>query len=144
MKRTGLCLITLLALTPFLNADVSLPTGSAGQVTLNWQKFNDLWTQMQSLEKKIEKLERPENPPPVPFSITKAAYQGRVENKKVVISGYFDIDVFDSKNWVKIPFLPSSDPAFDVLYSLEPGRALLWSLPDTEASTRRWRSPDRN
>jgi Pyridoxamine 5'-phosphate oxidase len=38
------------------------------------------------------------------------------------------------------PFLPSSDPAFDVLYSLQPRRALTWSLPDTEASTRRWRS----
>ena len=36
------------------------------------------------------------------------------------------------------PFLPSSDPAFDVLYSLAPRRALTWSLPDTEASTRRW------
>jgi hypothetical protein len=36
------------------------------------------------------------------------------------------------------PFLPSSDPAFDVLYSLEPRRAILWSLPDSEASTRRW------
>jgi hypothetical protein len=44
----------------------------------------------------------------------------------------------------EIPFLPSSDPAFDVLYSLEPGRARLWSLPDTEVSTRRWRSPDRD
>jgi nitroimidazol reductase NimA-like FMN-containing flavoprotein (pyridoxamine 5'-phosphate oxidase superfamily) len=28
------------------------------------------------------------------------------------------------------PFLPSSDPAFDVLYSLEPRRVLMWSLPD--------------
>jgi hypothetical protein len=36
------------------------------------------------------------------------------------------------------PFLPSADPAFDVLYSLEAQRALMWSLPDTEASTRRW------
>jgi hypothetical protein len=35
-------------------------------------------------------------------------------------------------------FLPSSDPTFDVLYSLEPRRALIWSLPDSEASTRRW------
>ena len=36
------------------------------------------------------------------------------------------------------PFLPSSDPVFDVLYSLEPRRALTWTLPDTEASTRTW------
>jgi nitroimidazol reductase NimA-like FMN-containing flavoprotein (pyridoxamine 5'-phosphate oxidase superfamily) len=35
-------------------------------------------------------------------------------------------------------FLPSSDPMFDVLYSLEPRRALTWTLPDSEASTRRW------
>lgn len=38
----------------------------------------------------------------------------------------------------EVPFLPSSDPGFDVLYRLEPSRALRWSLPDTEASTRRW------
>jgi hypothetical protein len=38
----------------------------------------------------------------------------------------------------EVPFLPSSDPTFDVLYSLVPARALLWLLPDTEASTRRW------
>jgi hypothetical protein len=38
----------------------------------------------------------------------------------------------------EVPFLPSSDPAFDVLYALEPTRATTWCLPDTEASTRRW------
>ena len=36
------------------------------------------------------------------------------------------------------PFLPSSDPGFDVLYSIQPRRALAWALPDSEASTRRW------
>jgi len=38
----------------------------------------------------------------------------------------------------EIPFLPSVDPAFDVLYALEPAWAITWSLPDTAASTRRW------
>ena len=33
------------------------------------------------------------------------------------------------------PFLPGADPAFDVLYRLRPGRALVWSLPDSEASS---------
>lgn len=108
MKRAGITLAALLFLTVTMRAEEALPVGSAGQVTMNWQKFNEMWTKMQGLEKKIEKLEHPENLPPVPFSITKAAYQGRVENKKVMISGYFDIDVFDPKNWVKIPFLPSS------------------------------------
>jgi len=42
----------------------------------------------------------------------------------------------------EVPFLPSSDPAFDVLYALEPERAITWSLPDTAASTRRWVRPD--
>lgn len=41
----------------------------------------------------------------------------------------------------EIPFLPSSDPVFDVLYALEPRSAITWSLPDTAASTRRWRRP---
>jgi len=38
----------------------------------------------------------------------------------------------------EVPLLPSSDPVFDVLYSIEPHRALVWALPDSEASTRRW------
>jgi fermentation-respiration switch protein FrsA (DUF1100 family) len=38
----------------------------------------------------------------------------------------------------EVPFLPSVDPAFDVLYALEPSSAITWSLPDTDASTRRW------
>ena len=40
----------------------------------------------------------------------------------------------------EVPFLPSSDPSFDVMYSISPRRALLWQLPDSEASTRRWTS----
>jgi hypothetical protein len=50
------------------------------------------------------------------------------------------VEAFDQKYHEpdERPFLPSSDPVFDVLYSLEPQRALLWCLPDTEASTRRW------
>jgi hypothetical protein len=40
----------------------------------------------------------------------------------------------------EVPFLPSSDPSFDVLYSFAPARAMLWALPDTEASTRRWKA----
>ena len=36
------------------------------------------------------------------------------------------------------PYLPGADPAFDVVYVLEPHRALLWTLPDSEASLRRW------
>lgn len=41
----------------------------------------------------------------------------------------------------EVPFLPSSDPSFDVLYALEPARAMAWHLPDTEASTVRWARP---
>jgi nitroimidazol reductase NimA-like FMN-containing flavoprotein (pyridoxamine 5'-phosphate oxidase superfamily) len=36
------------------------------------------------------------------------------------------------------PFLPGANSIFDVLYRLVPGRALIWSLPDSEASMRRW------
>jgi Pyridoxamine 5'-phosphate oxidase len=39
------------------------------------------------------------------------------------------------------PFLPGSNPTFDVLYRLVARTALLWSLPDSEASTRRWSAP---
>jgi len=62
--------------------------------------------------------------------------QGRPADHRVVV------EAFDHKydSPAEKPFLPSSDPAFDVLYCLQPRRALMWSLPDTEASTRRWRS----
>jgi pyridoxamine 5'-phosphate oxidase-like protein len=36
------------------------------------------------------------------------------------------------------PYLPSNDGAFDVLYLLQPERALLWELSDYDASQRRW------
>jgi Pyridoxamine 5'-phosphate oxidase len=52
------------------------------------------------------------------------------------------VDAFDAKYdqpWEK-PFLPANDPAFDVLYVLEPARAALWTLPDSAASMRRWAS----
>lgn len=39
-------------------------------------------------------------------------------------------------------FLPSSDASFDILYCLEPDRAIAWTLPDTEASSRRWSSSE--
>jgi F420H(2)-dependent biliverdin reductase len=35
--------------------------------------------------------------------------------------------------------LPSADPAFDVLYALEPRSALAWQLSDYEGSQQRWR-----
>jgi hypothetical protein len=41
------------------------------------------------------------------------------------------------------PFLPGSNPTFDVLYRLVARTALLWSLPDSEGSTRRWFGPRR-
>jgi hypothetical protein len=50
------------------------------------------------------------------------------------------IDAFDRKydqDWER-PFLPHNDPAFDVLYLLQPERAVTWTLPDSAASTRRW------
>ena len=36
------------------------------------------------------------------------------------------------------PFLPLADPIFDTLYCLEPRRAVAWTLPDSEATSRRW------
>lgn len=35
-------------------------------------------------------------------------------------------------------YLPSGDPSFDVLYQLQPRRALMWSLDDFDGSQRRW------
>jgi Pyridoxamine 5'-phosphate oxidase len=36
------------------------------------------------------------------------------------------------------PYLPSADNTFDVLYLLQPERALLWELSDYDASQQRW------
>ncbi len=36
------------------------------------------------------------------------------------------------------PYLPSGDPAFDVLWALNASRALLWRLADWDGSHRRW------
>ncbi len=52
------------------------------------------------------------------------------------------VDAFAAKydeDWEQ-PFLPHNDPAFDVLYVLRPDRALTWTLPDSAASTRRWKA----
>jgi nitroimidazol reductase NimA-like FMN-containing flavoprotein (pyridoxamine 5'-phosphate oxidase superfamily) len=43
----------------------------------------------------------------------------------------------------EVCFLPLTDPCFDVMYRLEPARALAWALPDTEASTVRWKAQKR-
>jgi hypothetical protein len=37
-----------------------------------------------------------------------------------------------------VPYLPGEDPSFDVLYGLEPRRAMAWRLDDWDASQRRW------
>jgi Pyridoxamine 5'-phosphate oxidase len=54
------------------------------------------------------------------------------------------IELFDKKydQPEERPFLPLADPIFDLLYSLEPMRAVAWNLPDSDASTRRWTSGD--
>ncbi len=52
------------------------------------------------------------------------------------------VDAFAAKydeDWEQ-PFLPHNDPGFDVLYVLRPDRALTWTLPDSAASTRRWKA----
>jgi general stress protein 26 len=38
------------------------------------------------------------------------------------------------------PYLPSSDPSFDVLWALAPIRAMLWRQADWEGSQARWRA----
>jgi hypothetical protein len=64
---------------------------------------------------------------------------GRPANEPAVIAAF---DRKYDEDWER-PFLPHNDPAFDVLYLLQPERATTWTLPDSAASTRRWRSPDR-
>ena len=109
MNRTNALVITvLLSLSaPAMAERTPVPAGSQGEVTLDWHKFNELWTKMQDMQKTIEDLRKPDNLPPVPFTITKAAYKGIVGEKKTEMTALFELDVYDPKNWVKIPFLPA-------------------------------------
>ncbi len=36
------------------------------------------------------------------------------------------------------PYLPSAEPAYDVIYAIRPRMALAWSLDDFAGSQRRW------
>jgi hypothetical protein len=91
-------------------AETPIPADAEGQVSLTWEKFSEIWEKLQRLEKRLEELSDPTKtpPPPVPFSLTRAAYQGRVGEKRTSIDAVFEIDVFDKKNWVKVPFLPAT------------------------------------
>lgn len=89
-------------------SEAAYPAGSQGSVTLDWQKFDTLWARMHELEKTIEKLENPEHLPPLPFTLTRAAYKGEVFGKRVEMNAIYEIDVYAQKDWVKVPFLPGS------------------------------------
>ncbi len=119
MNRSMFLVLSALFISTAVSADIqmspTLPNGSQGSVTLNWQKFNEIWTQLDKQQKRIHDLEHPDSSAPVPFTITKAAYRGTVAAKKVEMQGIFEIDVFDRKNWVKIPFMPSSVAIQNVL-----------------------------
>lgn len=39
------------------------------------------------------------------------------------------------------PYLPSSDPDFDVVYAIRPRKAMVWRLSDYSASQQRWTTP---
>ena len=109
MNKTPVCLIAAsLMLGPITSLLAELPVNSPGEVTMAWQKFDDIWKHMQQLEKKVEDLEKPSIKPPVPFTLTKAAYKGDVQASKIAMTAVFEIDVYEAKEWVKIPFLPSS------------------------------------
>jgi hypothetical protein len=93
---------------PLLAASEGRVGDGSGEVTLGWQKFNELWDRMHNLEHQVETLQHPtETPaPPYPFALTKAAYRGDVGAKQVVLTGLFELEVFEPKQWVKVPFLP--------------------------------------
>lgn len=125
MRFSNLLAATVLLSSPlFATTPVTYPAGSSGAVTLDWQKFNDLWTKMQSLEKQVEELQNPEHLPPIPFTITRAAYRGKVLKQRVEVEAIFEVNVFAAKEWVKIPFLPSSVAVREALVDDKPAGLL--------------------
>lgn len=108
MKRLMMGAATIFLSTTLWSMEPTFPAGSNGAVTLDWTKFNEIWTKMQQLEKQVTDLQNPEHLPPVPYTITRAAYKGRVFNHRVEVEALYDVNVFAAKDWVKIPFLPSS------------------------------------
>ena len=66
----------------------------------------------------------------------------------MVSSTTWDIRARGPTSWTRLlgkysraedrPFLPSEDPAFDVLYALSPLRAASWRLDDYDNTQARW------
>lgn len=106
--RTLLCLGLLTG--PLLAEPNGHVADGSGEVTLGWQKFNQLWDRMHMLEHQVETLNgKPPAPaPPTPYALTRAAYKGEVGAKQIRMTGLFELEVFEPKEWVRLPFLPES------------------------------------
>jgi len=103
----AVCFTLLLAAARLAASETRLPQDPNGGVSLSWEKFSEIWDKMQSLEKQIEQLNQTTTPPPpVAYTLTRAAYAGRVGEKTVDMDAAFEIDVYD-KAWVKVPFFPA-------------------------------------
>jgi hypothetical protein len=101
-------------------AEVALPGDARGQVTLSWDKFNDLWEKLVSLDEKVRQLQAPGVTPPVPFALNGAAYRGEVRPGRGRLEAVFSLQLFDDKNWVKVPFLPASVAVTEALVDGKP------------------------
>lgn len=103
MKTAALLFLALL-IPAASHAEAPVP----GQVTLSWDKFSEFWQKMQKMEEQIDDLTNGQDaPPPVPFTLTEAAYQGAIRKGLARIDAIMAVDVYEKKGWVKVPFLPS-------------------------------------
>jgi hypothetical protein len=101
-------LLSCLIAMPAAALEGSFPAGSEGAVTLDWKKFDEMWREMKKMREQLDDLQKPENQPPMPFTLRKAAYKGVIQNKRVVMQGLYEVVVFEPKAWVKVPFLPAT------------------------------------
>jgi hypothetical protein len=109
MKKTLIASFFTAALALPVRADAPvLPSDPKGQVVLSWDKFNALWDSFVTLQRKVETLEKPPIVPPVPFALSGAAYRGALRPGRMELEAVFALEVFEPREWVKVPFLPAS------------------------------------
>jgi len=95
----------------FARSDQGLPDLPGGAVTIPWSDFKEL----------IKDLIAPPPPPPTPpappadYSVSSAAYAGRLAGGSAVFSASFAVVILAEEKWVEVPLLSSETAISDVL-----------------------------
>ncbi len=92
--------------TGALAQDITLPKMESGKVVLPWKELKSLLEQIENL-KKQKKVHQSKKIPPAEYTITRAQYNGIVEDQSIRFEAGFSIEVLKD-GWVSIPFFPNT------------------------------------